>query len=102
MLHRDLSVNNLMFQRRGNTGKGIVNDWDMALVITDDEDFSQSAPSPAGTLPFMAIDLLDETPPTHLYRHDLESLFYILVWAAVHFDIKKNSGSQRTVVCLHG
>lgn len=78
-----------MFQRRGNTAKGIVNDWDMALIIADDEDFAQISPSPAGTLPFMAIDLLDETPPTHLYRHDLESLFYILVWAAVHFDIKK-------------
>ncbi|KAF9502147.1 hypothetical protein BDN71DRAFT_10748 [Pleurotus eryngii] len=35
----------------------------------------------------MALDLLSETPPTHLYRHDLESLFYVLIWAAVHYDI---------------
>ncbi|EUC60699.1 hypothetical protein RSOL_361000, partial [Rhizoctonia solani AG-3 Rhs1AP] len=33
-----------------------------------------------GTLPFMAIDLLVEAPPPHLYRHDLESFFYVLVW----------------------
>ncbi|KAH9478736.1 hypothetical protein JR316_0009196 [Psilocybe cubensis] len=54
-----------------------------------------------GTLPFMAGDLL-KTPedratfqltyptiPTyHLYRHDLESFFYILVWAATCYDLK--------------
>jgi hypothetical protein len=27
----------------------------------------------------MAIDLLDPTPTTHLYRHDLESIFYVIV-----------------------
>lgn len=35
----------------------------------------------------MALDLLDPVPPVHLYRHDLESLFYVLIWAAVHYDI---------------
>ena len=36
----------------------------------------------------MALGLLRKEPPVHLYRHDLESFFYILVWAAVHFDFK--------------
>lgn len=35
----------------------------------------------------MALDLLEKVPPVHLYRHDLESLFYVLIWAAVHYNI---------------
>lgn len=37
----------------------------------------------SGTLPFMAIELLDDPPPPHLYRHDLESFFYALTWMLV-------------------
>ncbi|KAG5633072.1 hypothetical protein H0H81_011370 [Sphagnurus paluster] len=39
----------------------------------------------------MARDLLFgslSNPPPHLYRHDLESFLYILVWAALHYDFK--------------
>jgi hypothetical protein len=28
----------------------------------------------------MAIDLIRPMPPVHMYRHDLESMFYVLVW----------------------
>ncbi|KAJ2916662.1 hypothetical protein MD484_g3737, partial [Candolleomyces efflorescens] len=37
-----------------------------------------------GTPPFMAIDLLNKNPLPHLYRHELESLFYIILWGALH------------------
>ncbi|KAJ8517498.1 hypothetical protein ONZ45_g5306 [Pleurotus djamor] len=39
-----------------------------------------------GTGPFMARDLLQNKNKTigHLYRHDLESLFYVLIWSVVH------------------
>lgn len=43
----------------------------------------------AWTLPFMATDLSVTPTPAHRYRHDLESFFYILIWAAVHYDLKK-------------
>ena len=36
----------------------------------------------------MARDLLVSNPPPHLYRHDLESFFFMLVWAAIHYDLK--------------
>lgn len=38
--------------------------------------------SSKGTLPFMAIDLLQyyDKPPAHRYWHDLESLFYVVCW----------------------
>ncbi|RDB14877.1 hypothetical protein Hypma_016414 [Hypsizygus marmoreus] len=88
VLHRDLSENNLMFKRKEGEIKGILNDWDMAsfLNATNKVD-NTTAKHRTGTVPFMARELLVDKPPTHLYRHDLESFFYILVWAALHYDI---------------
>ncbi|KAG6846751.1 hypothetical protein H0H93_012101, partial [Arthromyces matolae] len=87
-----ISENNLMF-KCGTDGhiKGILNDWDIASDEVD-EPICRSQPRLShrilGTIPFMARDLLvaHGTPPPHLYRHDLESFFYILVWAAVNYD----------------
>jgi len=47
-----------------------------------------------GTGPFMAMDLLREgLPPVHKYRHDLESFFYVYVYAAAAYNpVKKNFG----------
>jgi hypothetical protein len=42
-----------------------------------------SANHRTGTLPFMATDLLVDNPPPHLYRYDLESFFYVLLWMCV-------------------
>ena len=43
--------------------------------------------SRTGTGPFMAIDLLRKGPvPLHLYRHDLESFFYVLVYVCAVWD----------------
>jgi hypothetical protein len=88
VLHRDLSENNLMFkQGEGSAITGILNDWDMASYVEDNDEIKLStATHRTGTIPFMARDLLVDTPPPHLYRHDLESFFYILVWAALHYD----------------
>lgn len=71
---------------------GIVNDWDMASHLNATGEVPTStARHRTGTIPFMAHDLLVDEPPVHLYRHDLESFFYILVWAAVHFDIQNKT-----------
>ncbi|KAF8074640.1 hypothetical protein FPV67DRAFT_1474320 [Lyophyllum atratum] len=89
VLHRDLSENNLMFKvDKDRTVKGILNDWDMAShVEANDEIKLSTATHRTGTIPFMARELLtDENIPAHLYRHDLESFFYILIWAALHYE----------------
>jgi len=89
VLHRDLSENNLMFKRKDGAVKGIVNDWDMASILNDAGEVPTSAAKHrTGTIPFMARDLLVSNPPPHLYRHDLESFFFVLVWAAIHHDLK--------------
>ncbi|TFY53177.1 hypothetical protein EVJ58_g9593 [Rhodofomes roseus] len=41
-----------------------------------------------GTGPFMAVDLLrTEAPPFHLYRHDLESFFYVLIYVCAVYNL---------------
>ena len=37
----------------------------------------------------MAIDLLLGVPGPHLYRYDLESFFYVLVWIGCNYDAGK-------------
>ncbi|KAG5633706.1 hypothetical protein DXG03_006763, partial [Asterophora parasitica] len=43
----------------------------------------------------MAIDLLAAHTPEYLYRYDLESFFYILVWAALHYDFPCKTRASR-------
>jgi len=62
----------------------------MASKLT--EDGESTAIQRTWTLPFMAVDLLldlSNPPEFHYYRHSLESLYYILIWAAVHYDFKR-------------
>ena len=40
------------------------------------------------TFPFIAIDLLYVRTWGHLYRYNLKSFVYILVWAMVHYDLR--------------
>ena len=68
---------------------GILNDWDIASQLTGKGEVPNSAAlHRTGTLPFVAVELLCSSPPPHSYRHDLESFFYILIWAAVHYDLE--------------
>jgi hypothetical protein len=39
-----------------------------------------------GTMPYMAVDLLEPTPTKHLYRYDLESLFYVFAVLVTRYD----------------
>ena len=89
VLHRDLSINNLMCDKKPTGHIGVLLDWDLASLV---DELNAVIPSNAqhrtGTIPFMSISLLKGNPP-HKYCHDLESFFYILIWAAVHFDLRK-------------
>ncbi|KAJ7712219.1 hypothetical protein B0H16DRAFT_1437217 [Mycena metata] len=78
VMHRDVSLGNLMYRIKDGKIFGVLNDFDLSLLM-DATDLSTSKQR-TGTKPFMAIDLLVPQPPTHLYRHDLESLFYVILW----------------------
>ncbi|KAJ3511831.1 hypothetical protein NMY22_g15527 [Coprinellus aureogranulatus] len=94
----DINENNLKLVVTEDKVHGVVIDWDMAKGQNDNTSLAQHRTG-TGT-PFMAIDLLYDKPWGHLYRYDLESLFYILVWAAINYDLKKGvkSGKVHTAV----
>ncbi|KAJ7649793.1 hypothetical protein FB45DRAFT_3290 [Roridomyces roridus] len=79
ILHRDISVKNLMYRRKDGQICGVLNDFDLSHFMDD-----ESSPVPAGqrigTVPYMARDLLLSNPYPHLPRHDLESLVYVLIF----------------------
>ncbi|KAJ3753838.1 hypothetical protein EV360DRAFT_2983, partial [Lentinula raphanica] len=65
---------------------GVLCDWDLSSAVDDDGVvISSNATHRTGTYPFLATELLTDKPPVHLYRHDLESFFYILIWAGLHY-----------------
>lgn len=82
ILHRDISLNNLMLRKEGGNVYAVLNNLDLAVNVDAQ---GQSSKHRTGTKPFMAIDLLGGDPTVHLYRHDLESLFYVLVWIITRY-----------------
>ncbi|KAJ4471168.1 protein kinase [Lentinula aciculospora] len=85
ILHRDLSFGNIMFRRKNGKVYGVLNDFDLSSRVQD-LDNGPTSNQRTGTRPFMSIDLL--TPiwkGGHFYRHDLESLFYIILCFACRY-----------------
>ena len=81
--HGDISLKNLMYCISKDGGPlGIINDFDLATWIGH----STTNNDRTGTIPFMAIDLLDgglDRCIPRLYRHDLESFSWVLAYITV-------------------
>ncbi|KAI6116675.1 hypothetical protein EV401DRAFT_1806272, partial [Pisolithus croceorrhizus] len=90
--HRDISPSNLMFKRTSD-GKimGVLNDFDLASI----ED-GLTRTECTGTVPFMALELLDPEgscgQTNHLYEYVAESFIWILIWMTLRYD----NGTLRT------
>lgn len=101
ILHRDISVNNLMCrQKRSEDGSevltGVLNDFDMAIDLHSSRSPSHLLDKTVtGTQPFMAIDLLRNSlkDTKHLYRHDAESFVWVLLDLATAYSdgVRKNN-----------
>ena len=78
MLHRDISINNIMFREEDDKISGVLNDYDMAVDSKRVE--GGTSRQRTGTKQFLSVELHRPIPPTHSYRHDLESLAYCLLW----------------------
>ena len=65
---------------------GSLTDYDLSsFMATMNSDYKKTSQQRTGIPPYMAHELLRGTSVLHLYRHDLESLFYImLLTAACH------------------
>ena len=76
--------------KRGALPVGVLTRWEVGPCPRQDHDI----PNPhgigngAGPYGFLATELLAQNTK-HYYRHDLESFFYVLIWACVHYDLKE-------------
>ncbi|KAJ3552748.1 hypothetical protein NM688_g3990 [Phlebia brevispora] len=97
ILHRDVSVNNIMYEKRGDYYHFVLIDFDMAIELPDGDlsDYSPSSKHRTGTLPFMAYELIEDAfeatrvkfrrwrPMPHVLYHDMQSLFWVAVWCGL-------------------
>ncbi|KAK4137726.1 hypothetical protein BT67DRAFT_119307 [Trichocladium antarcticum] len=83
ILHRDISINNLMINEDNDNPSWPSFLIDLDLAIREKRDCTSGAKGKTGTRAFMAIGaLLGEE---HSFMHDLESFFWVLLWTCVHY-----------------
>jgi hypothetical protein len=83
VLHRDISINNLMINEDEENPSWPSFLIDLDLGIREDRVLASGAKSKTGTRAFMAIGaLLGEQ---HSFMHDLESFFWVLFWICMHY-----------------
>ncbi|KAK0475736.1 hypothetical protein IW261DRAFT_454772 [Armillaria novae-zelandiae] len=87
ILHRDMSLNNMMYRKRSKRNiriLGVLNDFDLSSVFPLQEAISLHR---TGTPPYMAHELLGQSDVGHLYRHDIEAFYYVLLMLCCHYKI---------------
>lgn len=80
ILHRDISIGNLMVEA-ADPSRGVLIDFHFATLVGEDGNplDGQTFTHP-GALPFRAYELLTPHEPVKAYyRHDLESFLYVLI-----------------------
>ena len=93
ILHRDVSIGNIMLTEKEDDGFLI--DLDLAIKTGDDQ--ASGAPNKTGTKIFMAIGALLGDP--HTFMHDLESFFWAFFWICIHYGgLDKTGKVKRRVV----
>ncbi|KAJ7917811.1 hypothetical protein B0H13DRAFT_1608040, partial [Mycena leptocephala] len=84
IMHRDISRNNLMYRQINGKVYGVLNDFDLSVLLNKEP--RSTSNQRTGTEPYMAMDLLvTGPPPPHLYRFDLESLFYVIAYVVCQY-----------------
>ena len=80
ILHRDPSLNNIMCRFIKGKVYGVLTDYDLSSWRKELETgYARTSQQRTGTPPYMPLELLMGPSATHLYRHDIESLFYIML-----------------------
>ena len=79
-----------MYDCEGDNVVGVLNYWDLATVFS-----SSTTPNTdrTGTIPFMALQLLSGKRVVPMFRHDVESFFWLFLWVCGCPD-----GSRREVL----
>lgn len=84
ILHRDISVNNLMINEDGENPSWQAFLIDLDLAIRERREGASGAKGRTGTRAFMAIGAL--LGDQHSFMHDLESFFWVLFWVCIHYN----------------
>ena len=71
-----------------------------ALVEIMNPDYTKTSQQRTGTPPYMAYELLLEASPVHLYKHDLESLFYVMLLIAARHTIRTLEGDAKPQLAM--
>ena len=87
ILHRDISINNLMINDNydpndPDSSPSFLIDLDLATKVGREK--ASGAQGRTGTRAFMAIGVLEDEP--HSFMHDLESFFWVLFWICIHYE----------------
>ncbi|THG96417.1 hypothetical protein EW026_g5418 [Hermanssonia centrifuga] len=77
-LHRDISMANIMLDSNMN---GFLNDWDRAIRLSASE---ADRATRTGTWRFLSIEQLGSKNKIHEIHDDLESCFWVFLYAALH------------------
>jgi len=110
ILHRDLSLNNIMCRIVKELGAedkihvyGVLTDYDLSSWVASlRTDYTKTSQQRTGTPPYMAQELLKGTSHTHLYRHDVESLFYIMLLTCARHKLDHRKAAKWSVVMREG
>ncbi|KAJ3803456.1 hypothetical protein F5876DRAFT_54391, partial [Lentinula aff. lateritia] len=79
ILHRDISIGNIMVREKDSQKYGVLNDWDLAIWLNTQNEVSTSK-FRTGTKLYMAHEQhSSEWQGPHRFRHDLESVFYVIL-----------------------
>ncbi|KAI1825060.1 hypothetical protein F4861DRAFT_538322 [Xylaria intraflava] len=93
LLHRDISINNLMINEDDENPSWPSFLIDLDLAIRVDRLQASGAKEKTGTRAFMSVGVL--FGDDHSFMDDLESFFWVLFWICIHYDGK---GRSRTGV----
>jgi len=84
----------MVYKNANNEWIGVLNDYDLSSTQQD----GPSGNERTGTIPFMAIDLLEKEAiqgkVQHLYQHDAESLIWVLAWVCLRYEDGKLRSSR--------
>ncbi|KAL2753391.1 hypothetical protein ACRALDRAFT_2139748 [Sodiomyces alcalophilus JCM 7366] len=86
ILHRDISINNLMINEDSNNPSWPSFLIDLDLATRENRARASGEKRKTGTRAFMAIGVL--LGEQHSFMHDLESFFWVLFWICIHYDAK--------------
>jgi len=85
-----------MYRLIKNKVYGVLTDYDLSSWTGSmNPDYTKTSEQRTGTPPYMAQELLRGTSPLHLYRHDIESLFYIMLLVSARHSIGVPEGEKR-------